>query len=156
LSYWSQVSGRSEKREWLETLRIFGIRKEDGKRIIGIRLVPQVVCCSFWGKTYRSMSPSPPREVRGGGYGNDGDTLTVEDSSSSIFIIEFVGISLNYYFYLVFSPPFFRLCSLPPAGRRTIRVKLFFLKKEVLSFIRLGTYQGKTLIGLLEVRLFIF
>jgi len=25
-----------------------------------IRLGPQVVCCSYWGKTYRSVLPNPP------------------------------------------------------------------------------------------------
>ncbi len=62
------VDGRSQ------SLRIFGIGKEDGKRIIGklgytlllstdggdIRLGPQRVCFRCWGKTCRSVSPSAP------------------------------------------------------------------------------------------------
>ena len=65
---------------------IFGIGKEDGKKIIheldyrllndmrnfsestgGIHSVPPVSCWTCWGKTYRSVSPSLPRGVRGWG-----------------------------------------------------------------------------------------
>ena len=74
------VGQRSVKeKEWLETLRIFGINKEDGKRIIGrlgytllnvmrifsvatggIHSGPLVVYYSFWGKTYRFRSTVHP------------------------------------------------------------------------------------------------
>ncbi len=71
------------EKEWLEALRIFGLGKEDRKRIIGKlghtildeheklfvcywwhTFGPQVICWSYWGKAYWSVSSSPPREVK--------------------------------------------------------------------------------------------
>jgi hypothetical protein len=76
------VGQRSVKeKEWLETLRIFGINKEDGKRIIGrlgytllnenekfsvvtgdTHSGPPVVYYSYWGKTYWFVLPIPLKE----------------------------------------------------------------------------------------------
>ena len=77
------VGQRSVKeKEWLETFKIFGIGKEDGKKIIhrlgytllnehedlfGSYFGPPVVCCSCWGKEYRSVPPSLPRVVKSWG-----------------------------------------------------------------------------------------
>jgi len=84
--FYSMLSGlrsRSVKeKEWLETLSIFGITKEDGKRIIGrlghtllneheklfgsywrSTFGPLVVYFSCWEKAYRSVPPSSPREA---------------------------------------------------------------------------------------------
>ncbi len=68
------------EKDWLETVRIFGIRKEDGKRIIvklGHTLLDEheKLFGSYWwhtfgpsssllqllGKEYRSVPPSPPQ-----------------------------------------------------------------------------------------------
>jgi hypothetical protein len=48
---------------------------------------PPVVCPSGWGKAYRSVPPSPPREDTDEGHYNNGVTLSVEYSSSSISVV---------------------------------------------------------------------
>ena len=76
-----------KEKEWLEILRIFGISKEDGKRIIGklgytlineheklfgsycrYTFRPSSTYSSYWGKTYRFVSPIPLRKDSGKGY----------------------------------------------------------------------------------------
>ena len=75
-----------KEKEWLESFKDFGIEKEDGKKIIhrlghtllnehekllaatgGTHSGPPVACCSCWGKAYRSVPPSLPREVKSWG-----------------------------------------------------------------------------------------
>ncbi len=97
------------EKEWLETykaLRIFGIGKEDGQRIIG-RLVhtlldehenlfgsylrhtfgPSDSLLQLLGKDISVRTSRSPREVRVEGSQDSGEVLTVEDESSSIYLL---------------------------------------------------------------------
>ena len=99
----------------MECLRIFGIGKEDGQRIIdrlGHTLIneheklfggisagtdihsgPLEVCYRCWGKVYWSGSPNPPREAREEGSLPQWGVLLVDYSLSSISMVN-LGESL--------------------------------------------------------------
>ncbi len=111
------------EKEWLEDLRTFEIGKEDGKRIIdrlGHTLLNEheKLFDSYWCHTFGSSSillqlmgkdmsvrssQSPPGRLKWRVHRNDGQTLTVEYSSSSIYILnmcesrQYLFISLSSF-----------------------------------------------------------
>ncbi len=111
-----------QRKEWFEDLRTFGIGQEDGKRVIdrlghillrehekcsastgGIRSDPPVLA-TVGERHIDPCLPSPPGMLKWRVHRNGGETLVVECSSSSIYIM-IVNLceSLKYLFSILSS-----------------------------------------------------
>ena len=85
----SSGSGRKMVRgSWVDWAAFFSTNMRSSSAATGgIRSVPLAVCYSYWGRAYRSAPPGLPREARVEGPQDSGETLMVEDESSSIYLL---------------------------------------------------------------------
>jgi hypothetical protein len=147
------------EKEWLEALRIFGIGKEHGQRILG-RLgrtlldEHEKLFGSYWrltfgpsssmARTYRFGPPDLLREVRRRGIERVGSCRRLR-TSCPLYLLQFF-----YHIYLVFSPYYIWICSPPPVESRTTSGKAPPQRGARLIYTR-NIHRDEILICLQEV-----